>query len=92
MVAGRMTEAISPQHPPVGLDKLVFGHARFTYMFSMHSNQNATREWLVGTAADAACDAVPVRARDWRQALDIGVELLGVERERLVVVPRGGVE
>lgn len=79
--------------PPVRLSKPGGGHARFTPMFTSRPVQPAApREWLVGTVAGAACDAVPVRARDWMQALDIGSELLGVERERLVIVPRGGVE
>lgn len=63
---------------------LVGGHARFP-MAGTQARQLS--EWTV-MDVDYRVDAVVVRARDWSAALDVAAELLGVPRERLVLVPK----
>ncbi len=54
-------------------------------------NAPVVLEWTV-LDVDYRVDAVTVRARTWEQALDVGAEMLGVPRERLVLVPKGQAE
>lgn len=60
---------------------------RLTAMQARPATTRPLSEWTA-MDIDYRVEPVAVRARDWSAALDVAAELMGVPRERLVLVPR----